>query len=274
MLITEEEINLFNLNGAVVLRNKFDKKWISKSRQGIKKAKSLPSPRLTSHTIEKNQPAYYEDYWSWNLFDEFKEFIFKSPTAEIAAELLEAKKINLVMDNWFYREAGSKSSPPFHHDISYFDFHGSMCVLWLPLENVKKEEGISFVKGSHLWQKLFIRTRFQDGHINDGKNCVINGKEYEETPDIINNANKYEFLHWDMEIGDCIFFDIRTLHGSLNTIIPKNDIHRYTLRLVKEDGMIEYRGDWAKQERELMEKAGYKNGDKIEGIMFPELWSN
>jgi len=38
--------------------------------------------------------------------------------------------------------------------------------------------------------------------------------------------------------------------------------------------MIEYRGDWAKQERELMEKMGYKNGDKIEGIMFPELWSD
>ena len=138
MLITKEEISLFNLNGVVVLRNKFDKKWISKLRQGIKKAKSLPSPRLTLHTIEKNQPAYYEDYLSWNLFDEFKEFVFKSPTAEIAAKLLGAKKINLVMDNWFYREAGSKSSPPFHHDISYFDFHGSLCVLWLPLENVKK----------------------------------------------------------------------------------------------------------------------------------------
>ena len=41
----------------------------------------------------------------------------------------------------------------------------------------------------------------------------------------------------------------------------------------KEDGLIEYRGDWAKDERELMEKAGYKNDDKIEGEMFPELWS-
>ena len=57
---------------------------------------------------------------------EFKDFVFNSPTSKIAAELLEAQKINLVMDNWFFREAGSKSSPPFHHDISYFDFEGSM----------------------------------------------------------------------------------------------------------------------------------------------------
>ena len=76
-----------------------------------------------------------------------------------------------------------------------------------------------------------------------------------------------------MKIDDCIFFDIRALHESLNITIPKHDIHRYTLRMVKEDGLIEYRGDWAKEERNLMEKAGYKNGDKIEGVMFPELWS-
>ena len=45
------------------------------------------------------------------------------------------------MDNWFFREAGSKSGAPFHHDISYFDFEGTMCVLWLPLEPGKKGGG-------------------------------------------------------------------------------------------------------------------------------------
>ena len=273
MLIDEEEISLFNLNGAVVLRNKYSKKWISKLRQGIKKAKSLPSPRLTSHTIEKNQPAYYEDYWSWNLFNEFEDFIFNSPTSKIAAELLGAKKIHLVMDNWFFREAGSKSFPPFHHDISYFDFEGSMCVLWLPLEQVKKEEGISFVKGSHLWNKLFLRTRFYDGHKIDGDVCKINGKTYENAPDIIKDKKKYEFLHWNLALGDCIYFDIRTLHGSLNAVIPKKNIHRYTLRMVDENGKIEYRGKWAKEERDLMEQQGYNDGDKISGKMFPQLWS-
>ena len=95
----------------------------------------------------------------------------------MASELLDASRINLVMDNWFYREAGSKSGAPFHHDITYFDFVGSMCILWLPLEPVSKEEGIAWIKGSHLWNKLFIRTRFNDGHLVDGEPGVINGKE-------------------------------------------------------------------------------------------------
>ena len=204
---------------------------------------------------------------------EYKDFIFNSPTPKIAAELLEAQKINLVMDNWFFREAGSKSSPPFHHDISYFDFEGSMCVLWLPLEPIKKEDGIAWVKGSHLWDKLFLRTRFNDGHEVDGEPGIVNGKKYELTPDILKNKNDYEFLQWDLDIGDCIYFDIRTLHGGLDTVIPNRDIHRYTLRMAKENSQIIYRGEWAREERSIMEANGYKNGDKLEGIMFPKLWS-
>jgi len=77
------------------------------------------------------------------------------------------------MDNWFIREAGSKSGAPFYHDISYFDFEGSKCVLWLPLASVKKQEGIAWIKGSHLWNKQFLRTRFKEGHQEDGE---VNGK--------------------------------------------------------------------------------------------------
>ena len=31
-----------------------------------------------------------------------------------------------------------------------------------------------------------------------------------------NNKDHYEFLQWDLEMRDCIFFDMRTLNGSLN----------------------------------------------------------
>ena len=183
-----------------------------------------------------------------------------------------AKKINLVMDNWFFREAGSKSKPPFHHDISYFDFEGSMCVLWLPLEPVKKQDGIAWIKGSHLWNKLFLRTRFNDGHKVDGVAGIVNGKKYEMTPDILKNKNDYEFLEWDLEVGDCVYFDIRTLHGALHETSPISNINRFTLRMAKENSKIIYRGDWARDERAIMEANGYKNGDELSGKMFPTLF--
>ena len=33
-----------------------------------------------------------------------------------------------------------------------------------------------------------------------------------------------------------------------------------------------YRGDWAREERAIMEDNGYKNGDDLSGKMFPTLF--
>ena len=71
-----------------------------------------------------------------------------------------------------------------------------------------------------------------------------------------------------------MYFDIRTLHGGLYENKPNSDIHRFTLRMAKEDSRIEYRGEWARYERSIMEKNGYKNGDPIDGDMFPVLYKS
>ena len=207
------------------------------------------------------------------MVPEFTDFVFNSPYSEMASELMSADKINLVMDNWFLREADSKSATPFHHDISYFDIEGTMCVLWLPLQPLKTNEGIAWVRGSHLWNKRFLRVFFKDGHEVEGDECIINGIKYENPPDILGNKDKYEFLQWDFEIGDCVIFDIRTLHGVLSSSIPKKTLSRYTLRVAKEDAKISYAGDWTNfTYTQEMKNAGYKDGDALGGKMFPQLW--
>ena len=272
-LVSQLEIEKFNKDGAVFLKNKFDIKWIEKLKKGIEKDIKNPSPRFKSHTTKSNVPAYLEDYWTWDLVPEFKEFVYKSPYAKIASELMSAKNRNLVMYNWCLREAGAKSSTPFHHDISYFDIEGTMCVLWLPLQSTGKDEGVAWVKGSHLWGKLFLRVLFKDGHNVEGKECIINGKKYELPPDILGNKEKYEFLKWDCELGDCVIFDMRTLHGVLSPSIPKKTLSRYTLRVAKEDAKISYIGDWTSYNyRKAMQDGGYKDGDKLGGKMFPTLF--
>ena len=50
--------------------------------------------------------------------------------------------------------------------------------------------------------------------------------------------------------------------------------NRFTLRMAKENSKIIYRGDWAKEERAIMEANGYKNGDDLSGKMFPTLYEN
>ena len=271
-ILSDIEINNFKKDGAIFLKGKFDKSWIKKLEKGIERDIKNPSPRFKSHTVEKGIPAYLEDYWTWHLVPEFKDFVFNSPYAKIASELMSAKRINLVMDNWFLREGGSKSSTPFHHDISYFDMNGTMCVLWLPLQVTGKNEGVVWVKGSHLWNKLFLRVLFKDGHKIEGKESIIKGKKYETPPDILGNKDKYEFLQWDCELGDCVIFDMKTLHGTLSSSVPQKTLSRYTLRVGKEDTKISYVGDWTSYSyRKAMQEAGYKDGDFLGGKMFPIL---
>ena len=42
--------------------------------------------------------------------------------------------------------------------------------------------------------------------------------------------------------------------------------------MAKENSKIVYRGDWAREERAIMEDNGYKNGDDLSGKMFPTLF--
>jgi len=274
-ILFNDEINQFKKDGAIFLKGKFDIGWVKKLKKGIERDIKKPSPRFKSHTLEKGVPAYLEDYWTWDLVPEFKDFVFNSPYAKIASELMSAKKINLVMDNWFLREAGSKSTTPFHHDVSYFDMDGTMCVLWLPLEPTGKDEGVAWVKGSHMWNKNFLRVLFKDGHEVEGNETMLNGKKYQKPPDILGNKDQYQFLKWDFELGDSVIFDMRTLHGTLSSSIPKKTLSRYTLRVAKEDTRITYLGDPTNYSyRREIKNGGYKEGDRLGGKMFPTLYES
>lgn len=273
-LISDADRTAFRRDGAVALRGAFGPEWTDMLARAMDAALAAPGPNYVNHAKTPGAPAYHEDFWSWADRPEFTRFVHDSPCAALAAELLGASRINLVMDNWFVREAGATSRPPFHQDLSYFDFAGTMCVLWLPLEQVSAEDGVAFVRGSHLWGKHFMRVRFADGHKADEDGIVaVNGVTYEPPPDVAANPDAFDLLSWDLDLGDCVFFDMRTLHGGLATRPQMKTSRRYTLRMTAEDGVIRYRGDWAAGERAMFEARGYFDGDAIAGPMFPELWS-
>jgi len=220
--LSPNDIQRYREDGVVHLRNAFDSTWIEMLRQGIANDLENPSPRFDSRTQEGDQARYLEDFWAWSLFPEFETFVRESPAAAIAGGLMDAAQIN-----------------------AYFDFEGTMCVLWLPLESCGPEEGIELVRGSHLWDKLFMRVFFRDHQVAQGAGWV-NDRYYHTPPDI--NA-----------------------HASC-TAVPKKTVSRFTLRMTAEDGIIRHRGDWAKGERAIFEAAGHKEGDRLDSDFFPRLW--
>jgi len=120
--IGESDLDTYRKDGVVALRGAFDAEWIKLLGKGIDADLDQPSPNFVRHTKDLNAPAYFEDFWCWEHFAEFEDFVRNSPCGSLAAQLLQSQSVNLVMDNWFMREAGSKSRAPFHQDLAYFRF--------------------------------------------------------------------------------------------------------------------------------------------------------
>ena len=87
-ILNANEIKEFNKNGAILLKSKFDKKWIEKLKVGINKAKANPSPRFTNPTKDKTLPSYLESFCTRDLHNEFTDVVYNSPTSIIASAFL------------------------------------------------------------------------------------------------------------------------------------------------------------------------------------------
>ena len=195
-LVSEAERRQFAQDGVICLRQRFEPSWLALLADGIESNMAAPSPLYAENLSADGKGRYCEDTWVWQRFPQFREFIFDSPAATIAARLLDARRINLVMDLWMYREAGTQARAPWHHDISYMDIDGRICVLWLPLDPVSADSCVAVVRGSHLWNKLFLRVWFSD-HSVDGEPGWINGQYYEAPPDIDNHIDDYAIAQFD-----------------------------------------------------------------------------
>ena len=77
-MLSQSEINQFNRDGAVLIKGKFEKKWIAKLKNGINEDINNPSPRFARHTKDKEAPGYIEDFWTWDLYKDFKDFVFNT----------------------------------------------------------------------------------------------------------------------------------------------------------------------------------------------------
>ena len=76
-ILSADLINQFKEDGAVLIKGRFDTKWINRLRTGILKDIANPSPRFVRHTKDDDTPGYFEDFWIWHLHEEFKDFINK-----------------------------------------------------------------------------------------------------------------------------------------------------------------------------------------------------
>lgn len=263
-----DAIAAYERDGVVCLRNVFSPELIDLTARGIERNIANPGRFFRDQTPDGSPGRYMFEYWAWPGIPEFAELIQASPAAEIAGRLMEAHSTTLIMDNWFVKEAGAANGAPWHHDLPYFDFHGPMCNVWFPLEDASREEGLSFVRGSHLWPKTFKPMDFREHTPFDGDMT-----DYADMPDIDAQKDNYDFLSWDVAAGDCLVFDLKCVHGAGAGRKPlANTIRRMSLRFAAEDAIFQPRGTWTEETAEHLIAIGLRPGGPLDCALLPTIW--
>ena len=190
--ISSQDIEAFERDGAICLRGMFDDAWLERMGVAIERELDNPGP-LSDDVI--NGGRFLNDNFMWTRDEDFRAFVFESPAAAIAAQLLKTEKINLLADNLLVKEPGANTTVSWHNDQPYWPVQGwKLCSIWLALDYVTKESGaIEYIKGSHLWGKHLLAQENADGLVEQ---------------------ESQEFVSWDLEPGDCLVHHMLTLHSS------------------------------------------------------------
>ena len=265
-MITDSQIQEYSEKGAILLKKAFDHDWLSILGEGIEKNKKDPGPYACQYTTENDEGDFYDDYCNWDRFDEYKDFVFNSPAAEIAGQLTRSYQLRIFHEHVLVKEPKTLQPTPWHQDQPYYCVDGEqVCSIWLPLDPVPKESGLEFVAGSHLLRRMFMPIKF----------LTLSEYEYspgsfESIPDIDSNRDKYEILSWDMEPGDCIVFHFKTLHSGKGN--PDRSIQRraFSSRWIGDDAVYAERpGETSPPFPELK---SFKQDDPLDHPLFPICW--
>ena len=275
--ITADEIERFHDQGVILLQGLFDADWIALLRQGLDDNCNNPTERARVWDRDAEGRTMFWDSQAWMGVDAYRQFVFESPAAQIAGQLLRATAVNFFFDAVFVRSAGSQFETPWHQDEPYWSIEGyDTCTLWMPLVPVKAENALAYVPGSHRLDSSFYQYNF--GDLNpDAKNDVdqVDFSAIGNTaiPDIDADRERYGVVSWDMQPGDCVVFNSRILHGGSGKLDDDTGLSVFTSKWLGDDVRIKFRDCGMDPDHsEIMTRYGLKPGDRPGTELYPRIW--
>lgn len=276
--ITASEISAYRRDGVILLSNMFDSDWIELLRQGLSANCENPTNRSRVWDRDAEGRTMFWDSQAWQDIEEYQQFIYNSPAAEIAGYLMGSTKVNFFFDAVFVRSPGSQFATPWHQDEPYWSVEGyDTCTIWMPLVPVKQENALAFVPGSHRTDSVFYQYNF--GNLNpDGKSGVdqvdFSNIAEAEFPDIGANPGKYDVVSWDMQPGDCVVFNSRIMHGGSGKLEEDRDLWVFTTKWLGDDVRIKFRDCGMDPDHSaIMTEYGLKPGDRPGTDLYPHIWT-
>jgi ectoine hydroxylase-related dioxygenase (phytanoyl-CoA dioxygenase family) len=207
--VAPRDIAAFSRDGAVCLRQVLSAADVALLREGIDANLRHPSERAKIASRPDDPGRFVEDFCSWQENERYRRFIFESPLAEMAGQLMQSRSVRLYHDHMLTKEPGTRARTPWHQDQPYYNIEGRQnASFWIPVDPVSRAMTLELVAGSHLGPWLMPRSFmdaqakwFPEGHLAD-------------LPDIDADRARHRILGWAMEPGDVVCFHMLTLHAA------------------------------------------------------------
>ncbi|MGB0505022.1 MAG: phytanoyl-CoA dioxygenase family protein [Pikeienuella sp.] len=261
-ILDQETLHMFERDGVTVLRGVFAD-WVETLRAGIAANMDDPDPNARIYRGENGGGRFFVDYCNWARIPEYRDFIFNSAAAEVGAELMDSKSVQLFHEHVLVKEAATGVPTPWHQDMPYYCVDGPKTLsLWIPLDDVPRETTLEFIAGSHKWGKSYRPQRFDGSALNENDGL-------EDIPDINGRRDDYNIVGWGVKPGDAIAFDYRTIHGAPANTSKSTQRRAFSLRLVG-DGIRFARREGIVTSPPFAQVA-LQHGDALEGAEFPML---
>lgn len=229
MPVTAAEVERFQRNGAVVLRQLFSPAEIELLKAGIDANLAHPSPRAKLASSQDDPGIFIEDFCNWQENEHYRRFIFETRLGEAAGQLMQSRAARLYHDHMLTKEAGTRQRTPWHQDQPYYNIEGRQnCSFWIPVDPVTRAATLELVAGSHRGPWLMPRS-FMDAQAKWFPEGTL-----QDLPAIDDRRDEYTILGWPIEPGDAVCFHMLTLHASAG-LEPNRRRRVFSVRFLGDD---------------------------------------
>ncbi len=215
--VTDQQVSdaagAFQRDGAACLRGVFDD-WVDVIAAGIERNMRDPGPYAANSVRAGEGGAFFDDYCNWQRIPEFARVVRESPAARLAARLMRSETAQFFHDHVLVKEPGTQKPTPWHSDLPYYFVDGQQTIsFWIPVDPVRTAT-LRLIAASHQWERAVRPVRWLDS-----SDFYDQDPGYRPLPDPDNDPT-LQVLEWQLQPGDAVIFDFRTVHGARGNDAP------------------------------------------------------
>ncbi|MEL6985037.1 MAG: phytanoyl-CoA dioxygenase family protein, partial [Actinomycetota bacterium] len=222
--LSADQVDAFRRDGVVQVRAAVDQATVSRMLGAVEATMAAPSAFGGDMTDPAKPGRFFQDRHLFPRHQQYRDFLTETPLAAMAAQATGSEVVRAFYDHIFVKDPGTEEQFVWHQDRPYWAVDGTqICSTWLALTPADTtSSALEFVAGSHRWGRTF-RPEFPalegldpdevEEHLWDGVADHIRSFD-DVCPDFEAEPDRYRILRFDVEPGDALLFDYRTVHRS------------------------------------------------------------